>query len=89
MMLIVGVALIDSLKVVVMVTTLDPETKLSKSESMMLDKVGGMLSKRNVVVVAVFKFPAKSSIEFSFKVRVTVPEKDKVFVAVIFPEKEI
>ena len=78
-----------SLKVVVIVTTLDPETKLSKSVSTRLDKVGGMLSKRNVVVVAVFKFPAKSSIEFSFKVRVTVPEKDKVFDAVIFPEKVI
>ena len=74
MMLIVGVAVIDSLKVVVMVTTLDPETKLSKSVSVRLDKVGGILSKRNVVVVTVFKFPAKSSIEFSFKVRIQLEE---------------
>ena len=78
-----------SLKVAVIVTTSEPDTKLSESVSVKLDKFGDTLSKRKVVVDTVFKFPARSSTVFSFKVSVTIPEKDNVFVAVMLPEKAL
>ena len=48
-MLIVGMAVIASLKVVVMVTTLDPETKLSESVSVKIT-VGAVLSMVKVIL---------------------------------------
>ena len=71
--LIVGVAAILSEKEAVSVTTSELETRLSKSVSDRVT-VGPVASAIKVVEDAVFKFPARSSNEFSFKVKVTIPE---------------
>ena len=60
-MLMVGVTAIDSLKVAVMVTTLDPEVKLSESVSVRVT-VGAVLSIVKVMlVVPAYAFPETSA----------------------------